>query len=196
MYELSVLLFLLFASTSAVELDHRMTTEEKIMMREFAWADKEMASYKRHRGSSINAVHVHTDEWIRSSINIVHVHTKEWKNDSIDSIRTSSSRDTAEPGNLRKRNNASASAVEVDHPMTTENDIVMRELAWAVKEMSGYMRHHGGNMPLRRPSFNAVHVHTNEWKNNSIDSIRNFSSSVMAEPGNLRKRNNALGSDR
>ena len=88
---------------------------------------------------------------------------------------------------------ASALAVvEVDRPMTAEDEIMMRELAWAEKAMEGYKRHHG-DMPLRS-SINAVHVHTEEWKNASIDSIRKSSSQdIEAERGNLRKRNHALG---
>jgi hypothetical protein len=89
---------------------------------------------------------------------------------------------------------ASASAVEIDGPMTTEDEILMRELAWAEKAMEGYKRQHG-ELPLRS-SINAVHVHTEEWKKDSIDSIRKSSSQDMAERGNLRKRNNALGGDR
>ena len=76
--------------------------------------------------------------------------------------------------------------------MTAEDEIMMRELAWAEKAMEGYKRHHG-DMPLRS-SINAVHVHTEEWKNASIDSIRKSSSQdIEAERGNLRKRNHALG---
>jgi hypothetical protein len=86
---------------------------------------------------------------------------------------------------------ASASAVEIDRPMMAEDDIMMRELAWAEKAMDGYKRHHG-DMPLRS-SINAAHVYTEEWKNDSIDSIRKSSSQDMTERGNLRKRNNALG---
>ena len=88
---------------------------------------------------------------------------------------------------------ASALAVvEVDRPMTAEDEIMMRELAWAEKAMEGYKRHHG-DMPLRS-SINAIHVHTEEWKNASIDSIRKSSSQdIEAERGNLRKRNHALG---
>ena len=88
---------------------------------------------------------------------------------------------------------ASASAVEVDRPMAAEDEIMMRELAWAEKAMEGYKRHHG-DMPLRS-SINAIHVHTEEWKNASIDSIRKSSSSqdIEAERGNLRKRKHALG---
>jgi hypothetical protein len=99
-----------------------------------------------------------------------------------------------------------ASAVEIDRPMTAEDEIMMRELAWAEQAMEGYKRHHG-TMPLRS-SIKAVHVHTEEWKNDSIDSIRKSYSQDLAmaeqepdadaEPaaGNLRKRNNALGGDR
>ena len=91
---------------------------------------------------------------------------------------------------------ASALAVvEVDRPMTAEDEIMMRELAWAEKAMEGYKRHHG-DMPLRS-SINAIHVHTEEWKNASIDSIRRKPPSsqedIEAERGNLRKRKHALG---
>jgi hypothetical protein len=90
---------------------------------------------------------------------------------------------------------SSALAVEIDRPMTAEDEIMMRELAWAETAMAGYKRHHG-DMPLRS-SINAVHIHTEEWRNDSIDSIRKSSSSQdKAERGNLRKRNNAIGGDR
>jgi hypothetical protein len=95
MYKLSALLFLLFASASAVDIDRPMTAEDAIVMRELAWAEKAMEGYKRHHG----------DMPLRSSINAVHVHTEEWKNDSIGSIRKSSSQDKAERGDLRKRKN-------------------------------------------------------------------------------------------
>jgi hypothetical protein len=89
---------------------------------------------------------------------------------------------------------SSASAVDVDLPMTAEDQILMRELAWAEKEMAGFKRHHG-IMPLRS-SIDAVHVETEEWKNHSIRLIKKSSLQDKAERGNLRKRDNAIGGDR
>jgi hypothetical protein len=89
----------------------------------------------------------------------------------------------------------SASAVHVALPMTAEDQILMRELAWAEKDMAGYKRYHG-IMPLRS-YINAVYGETEEWKNHSIRLIKKSSlSQDKAERGNLRNRNNAIGGDR
>ena len=52
--------------------------------------------------------------------------------------------------------------------MTREERIMIRR---AEKSMEGLKRNRG-DMPLRRPAINAVHMHTEEWKNDFIDSIR------------------------
>ena len=61
--------------------------------------------------------------------------------------------------------------VEEENDNDEEMKIVMKEMEWAEHAMENYKRNSGsGTYPLRS-SINAPHVHTNEWKQDSINNV-------------------------
>jgi hypothetical protein len=76
-----ILLLLILASTSSNaqqqgEWDMPLTAEDSIIQQELEWAEKAMENYKRKTGSmplrsSIQAAHVHTEEWRREAIRML-----------------------------------------------------------------------------------------------------------------------------
>ena len=51
-----------------------------------------------------------------------------------------------------------------------EDEILRRELEWAESTLEGYKRKNG-KIPLRS-SIEAEHVHTEKWKNDSLDIVQ------------------------
>ena len=75
-------------------------------------------------------------------------------------------------------------------PLTAEDEIIMRELEWAEKAMEGY-KHKNGVIPIRSP-IHAVHVHSEEWRQESINIFSQASKDFSEDSspgGNLRGRN-------
>lgn len=65
---------------------------------------------------------------------------------------------------------------------TTEEEIILRrELEWAESTLEGYKRVNG-KIPLRS-SIEASHVHTNQWKQDSIEHINSNGSSSSGSNG-------------
>jgi hypothetical protein len=80
-----------------------------------------------------------------------------------------------------------AAAQQMDMPLTAEDAIMMQELEWAEKAMEGYKRK-TGHMPIRSP-ISASHVHTEEWRQESINIFPQGSSASADVPSrNLRGR--------
>ena len=80
-----------------------------------------------------------------------------------------------------------------DDPSTLNNaeeDLIMREMEWAEKTMEAYKRK-SGNFPLRS-TIKAPHVHTAEWKQDSIDSAFSDVQQLISDnnkENNSNKRN-------
>ena len=68
--------------------------------------------------------------------------------------------------------------------VTTDEEILQKELDWAEKSLESYKRLNG-RIPLRS-SIDASHVHTDQWKNDSVNVVRGTSSIK----GNLRGQPN------
>lgn len=58
--------------------------------------------------------------------------------------------------------------------LVTEEDILQQELEWAEQAMEGYKRK-TGKLPIRS-SIRAAHVHTEAWRQDSIDVVQGRSS--------------------
>lgn len=57
-----------------------------------------------------------------------------------------------------------------DASMTTEEAIIEQELLWAEQAMEGYKRK-TGKLPIRS-AIRAAHVHTEAWRQDSIDVVQ------------------------
>jgi hypothetical protein len=64
---------------------------------------------------------------------------------------------------------AGASSLQVDRPpMTAEHVSMARELAWAEKTMEAYRQNNRGAVPTRSSIGAAPHVHSDEWREESL----------------------------
>ena len=87
---------------SEIDIDgSAVDAEEAIMRRELEWAEAAMESYKRKNGKIP----------LRSSINAPHVHTEQWKIDSMKFLTSGNSRD------------ASAMELGDEDPLATANNL-------------------------------------------------------------------------
>ena len=66
------------------------------------------------------------------------------------------------------------SAEEWQFPLTAEEALIQQELEWAERAMEGYKRK-TGSIPTRS-SIRAAHVHTEEWRRDSITLLSRGSS--------------------
>lgn len=57
-------------------------------------------------------------------------------------------------------------AVDWDMPLTAEDAIIQQELEWAERAMEGY-KQKKGIIPIRS-SIRAAHVHTEDWRQDTI----------------------------
>lgn len=78
---------------------------------------------------------------------------------------------------------------EWQFPLTAEDALIQQELEWAERAMEGY-KLKTGTMPTRS-SIRAAHVHTEEWRKDSISLLSRGSSGdygTAASARNLRGR--------
>jgi hypothetical protein len=81
---------------------------------------------------------------------------------------------------------------EWQFPLSHEDAILQKELQWAEQAMVNYQQKFG-NLPLRS-SIRAMHVHTNDWRQDSINVLSNNNGNSDPQPGPSARNGNLRGS--